>query len=282
MKIKSFLLSIFSPIILIFLISYTSSFFHLRVDPSIPGPGPGAGQENRPESEKAGEKRSYIRKFRWDITENKTIITHLSLPEDEIRTEMDNFGVNLKIKHPAYIKKRGFMKTREGLNINYKTVFHNSIPFFKKLPAVVKYSADIKKNEDPATCFLKFVQNIRYKIPPKFFRGKYIMEFLPPLNCLYNNYGDCDTKSVLLANLLQGASPKGEKMVVIVLKGFGIFHAILAIKRIPLPGMLSFYIDRSGPFIPMETTGTGWMPGFSNNRVLLCLQNGKFRFVKLF
>ena len=282
MNIRSFLFRVFSPLLLIFLISYLSSFFNFRVDPSIPGPGPGSVSGNNSESEKIKDIKSIIREFRWDISENKTIITQLNLSAKDIKTEMNNFGVSLKIKHPSYIAKKGFMMTREGLTINYKTVFRNSIPFFKQLPAVVTYSADLEKNEDPATCFLKFAQNIRYKIPPKFLKGKYIMEFLPPLNCLYRNYGDCDTKSVLLANLLQGASYKEEKMAVIVLKGFGIFHAILAIKRIPLPGMLSFYIDRTGPFIPMETIGTGWMPGFSNNRVLLCLQNSQFRFVKLF
>ena len=244
--------------------------------------GPGSTFDNVFDSAKSKENKKFIREFIWDITEDKTIITQLSLSEVDIRTEMDNFGVNLKIKHPSYIRKRGFIQTRKGLHINYKTVFDNSSANFNELSPVVTFSADIKNNEDPSICFLKFVQNIRYKVPPKFFQGKYIMEFFPPLNCLYRNYGDCDTKAILLASLLEGASFRKERMVIIVLKGFGIFHAILAIERIPLPGMLSFYIDRMGPFIPMETTIKGWMPGFTNRQVNLCLQNGQFRFVKLF
>ena len=152
--------------------------------------GPGFTFDNVFDSRKNKEYKKFIREFRWDISENKTIITQLSLSESDIRTEMDNFGVNLKIKHPAYIRKRGFIQTRKGLHINYKTVFDNSSANFKELSPVVTFSADIKDNEDPSICFLKFVQNIRYKVPPKFFKGKYIMEFFPPLNCLYRNYGD--------------------------------------------------------------------------------------------
>jgi len=280
LKIRIFLLRVSLPLVAIFLISYLSHFYNLNSDQGFSGPGGGPGRSALPGKETAG--KYYTKQFRWDISEDKTIITRLNLPVKDVKKEMDDFGVNLKYRNPSYLSKRGFILSREGLLIDYRSVFRKSAGFFRKLSQDVIFSADLNKNEDPVICFLKFVQTLIYRIPPKFYNGKFIMEFLPPLNCLYMNYGDCDTKSVLLADFLEGASFKKEKMVVIVLKGYGILHAILAIERIPLPGMLSFYIDRMGPFIPLETTNRGWMPGFSNKQVIQCLRNGQFSFVKLF
>lgn len=271
MKLRTFFLIYFIPFILISLISYFTSYININKDDTLSDSGP-----------RSAAGKTISRKFVWDLRPDRTIITELELPLKEIKKEMKNFGINLKIKHPSYISKQGFFRTKEGLVLNYKSIFENSIPIFKKISPYITYSAGLNGGKDPIVCFLKFVQAIKYKIPPKFMNGKYIMEFLPPLNCLFLKYGDCDSKSVLLAELLEGDSYKKEKMAIVILRGFGIFHAILAIERTPMPGMLSFYINREGPYIPIETTDKGWMPGFSNKQVLLCLQNGKFRFVKLF
>ncbi len=260
------------------MISFFTSFIRISKDDTLSGSGPRSALSNN----KNSFGNTVTRKYVWDLKPDRTIITELFLPLNEVKQEMKNFGVNLRIKHPSYISKQGFYQTKDGLSLNYKSIFRNSIPIFKKISPFIAYSAGIKEKEDPIICFLKFVQAIKYKVPPKFFNGKYIMEFLPPLNCLFLKYGDCDTKSVLLAELLEGHSYRKEKMAIVILRGFGIFHAILAIERTPMPGMLSFYINREGPYIPIETTDKGWMPGFSNNQVLLCLQNGNFRFVKLF
>lgn len=225
---------------------------------------------------------SFSRKFEWNVTSNKKIIIFLEFSKKDVKNEIENFGINLKMKNPAYLAKRGFILTRTGLKINYKFVFDMSSFPFKKISNDIISLTGMLRGEDPVSAMLKLVQSIKYKIPPKYYKGKYIMEFFPPLTCMYENYGDCDTKSVLLANIIRGASYKKERMAVIILKGFGIFHAILAIERPPLPGMLSFYIDRIGPFIPLETTDRGWMPGFTNRQVVQCLQKGQFRFVKLF
>lgn len=263
---------------MIFFISYLPSLLHPEEEIQVFSSGPGS-LSKRTDSPK---KNHISRNFRWDISRSKTIITELELPLKGIKEEMNNFGVNLKMKNPSYFHNRGFLISRRELLINYGMVFRNSVKWFRDISGDLLYSAGIKKSTDPLVSMLKFVQAIKYKIPPKFMNGKFIMEFLPPLNCLIRQYGDCDTKSILLANLLAGTSFRNEKMAVIILKGFGIFHAILAVERKPLPGMLYFYIDRMGPFIPLETTDKGWMPGFSNKQVILCLQNGRFQFIKLF
>ena len=129
--------------------------------------------------------------------------------------------------------------------------------------------------------FLFFVQQISNKLPPKIFQGRYTREFFPPLQCLYEKYGDCDTKSVLLAEFLVNFSDSKEKLILMIVKGYGIFHAVLLVKKKPLPGMFSISIANKGIYIPLEATARNWSPGFIDQRVIDCLKAGFFRLEQL-
>lgn len=282
MKHKYFF-SLFVSFALIFLISISSK----RMPAGNNSEGPGllsySSLPERDISKYSVPYKAYTEtEYEWEFIKNIKIVTRLKIPSGSMQKDIRTFGISLKMDNPSYLAKRGFIRTREGLRINYKQIFLRSSESFPPLSKDLLDSAHIKKNIDPILHFLKFVQHLKYKIPPKYYRGKYIREFFTPLICLYKKYGDCDTKSILLASFLKGSFYKKEEMGLVVLRGFGIFHAILAVKRKPLPGMLSFFIDNNGPFIPLETTRTGWMPGFSDKRVIFCLEKGKFRFDKLF
>ena len=134
---------------MIFLISISIALISPGKERAISGQGPGAL------SEKSNLKgNGYIsREFRWDITNNKTIITGLKLPHSGVKKEMEKFGVNLKMKNPSYFLNRGFLRTRQGLLINYRMIFMNSRSWFKKISNDILYSSEIKKKRRSSCMF---------------------------------------------------------------------------------------------------------------------------------
>ena len=189
---------------------------------------------------------------------------------------MRNFGIVFDIVHPLYIKKQGFRKIGNLYMVNYKKVYERNLKNLEKISVQLSNSAGIKKNMDPLKDFLKFTQQIHYKKPPKYFKGKFICEFFTPLHCLYEKYGDCDTKSILLAGCLGALPGSKEKFILLILKGYGVFHAILAVKRKPLPGMVKLFYHNKGYYIPLETTAPGWLPGFVGRHTINSLKAGLF------
>ena len=165
--------------------------------------------------------------------------------------------------------------------VDYQEIFTRNIKNFSQLSGSLKNSAELTGNADPLLEFLNFVQHITYKEPPKFWQGKYIREFFPPLQCLYEKYGDCDTKCVLLADFLATYPDSKERLAIIIIKGYGIFHTLLAVKRKPLIGMVSLNILGKGIYIPLETTARGWLPGFIGFQSKNCLLKGLLRFETL-
>ncbi|MEN8153755.1 MAG: hypothetical protein ABFR75_07000 [Acidobacteriota bacterium] len=222
-------------------------------------------------------KNLYLRIYKWKNMGNKIISTRFFIRSDNLKNDDKNFGISKKMKHPSYLKKRGFKKIGENIIIDYKEIFKRSLKYFfshsRRLLKSLKYS----DSKDPLNDFLRFVQYIKYKIPPKYIKGKYTGEFFTPLQSLYYGYGDCDTKSILLADLLSGIRSK-EKLGIVIMRGYGIFHAILVIKRNPLPGMKALFFPGKGYFIPLETTIKNWMPGFLDKRAVNCLKSGYYRF----
>ena len=148
-------------------------------------------------------------------------------------------------------------------------------------------SAEIPERQDPLKPMLSFVQHIPYKLPPNQYKGRFINSFFIPLVVLYEQYGDCDSKSLLLAEFLctvPGAKENGkwkEKTGMILIRGNGLAHAVLAVKRTPLPGMTSLHDMKRGYYILVETTRPGWTPGFISRRVTETIKAGYFRFVQL-
>jgi hypothetical protein len=72
---------------------------------------------------------------------------------------------------------------------------------------------------------IRFVQSIPYKIPPLTYNGKSTSGVFSPAICLYEGYGDCDTKSLLLCSIL------AHKYELIFL--FGAKHAFIGIRITP-------------------------------------------------
>ncbi len=215
--------------------------------------------------------------FTWENIKRDIITTTVHIPEKALKEEIKYFGVARGMKNLAYIRKQGLIKIGNQFEVDYSGVYQRNLQYFASIANELTSSAGLLKEQDPLLDFLRFVQYIEYKIPPMFSEGKYIREFYPPLQCLDEKKGDCDTKSILLAELLGTYTGSDEKLGIIILKGYGIFHAVLAIKRNPLPGTLKLYFHGLGYFMPLEPSGPGLMPGFVGRNSYNCLKAGLFR-----
>lgn len=235
------------------------------------------------------DKQNVLRTFNWQNKKKEKRQTTLKIPKKALKEEIKNFGIVKNMYHPKYLKKQGFKRLGEQFVVDYKEVYQRNLKHFEELTTDLIESTKLEIDQDPLLDLLFFTQQIEYKIPPKILNGKYIREFYPPLQCLEKKTGDCDSKSVLLAEFIGTLEKKqssttaaeGVTLAVLVLKGYGIFHAILAIKRKPLPGTLKLFFHGKGYFMPLEASGPGWMPGFVGKNTFNCLKAGLFRFEAL-
>jgi hypothetical protein len=245
-------------------------------------------------SAKSKQQKIIAREFNWVDPQKKARKSVFHIPEAALKMEIRKFGSSHPISNPLFLKKRGFRvigkkthlvnrQIREKLVtiIDYKQIFQRNLVYFKTLTGELIASTDLAAGTDPLYTFLSFVQHIRYKLPPKRYKGKFINSFFVPLVCLYEQYGDCDSKSLLLAEFLCSAPGSKEKTAMVLIRGKGLAHAVLAVKRRPLPGMTSLHDLKKGYYIVLETTSPGWSPGFLSRRVIDTLKAGFFFFVEL-
>jgi hypothetical protein len=220
--------------------------------------------------------------------------TFFFILEKTIKEEIKSFGINPMISHPLYRKNKGFkvigrrdffinkkIVEKTYFIIDYKQIYERNLKYFFDLTEALCISADILKGTDPMPKFLAFVQNIRFKKPPDYYKGKFINNFFTPILCLYEQYGDCDSKSILLAEFLGSVQNSKEKIAIVLVRGKGLSHALLAVNRKPLPGMTSLFDYKKGYFIIIETSSPGWAPGFISKRVTDTIKSGFFRMIEL-
>jgi hypothetical protein len=246
-------------------------------------------------SSKSKKKEIFIiREFKWKDPAQKQRETVFQIPESALKDEIKKFGRPRSMTHPLMMERKGFkiigrrdtIVNRKILErvftiVDYKKIFLRNLNYFSRLTHILMESADAVVGEDPLYVFLSFVQYIRYQRPPKFYKGKFIGSFFVPLVCLNEQYGDCDSKSILLAEFLATAPDSREKMAMVLVRGGGLAHALLGVKRTPLPGMTALYFQEKGYFIVLETTRPGWAPGFIDRRVTDALKAGYFMSIDL-
>jgi len=122
---------------------------------------------------------------------------------------------------------------------------------FQKLATERRYS-----EEDLVGAALSLVQTaVRYKVPPSIENGLHTGGLLPPARALLSGWGDCDTKTGLLASILGNWNTL--RMVGIAVPG----HYLMAIRR--LPGKGDVFVRYEGlEYVLVEPAGPAWLePG---------------------
>ncbi len=275
--------------------STSTSTLTLTLIPTPTSPSASTSTPEKQRPSKSNKKEIYIiRVFKWKDPTQKERETVFQISESALKDEIKKFGRPRSMMHPLMMERKGFkiigrretIVNRKILErvlaiVDYKKIFLRNLKYFSRLTHILMKSADAAAGQDPLYVFLSFVQYIRYQQPPEIYKGKFIGSFFVPLVCLNEQYGDCDSKSILLAEFLATAPNSKEKMALVLVRGSGLAHALLGVKRTPLPGMTALYFQEKGYFIVLETTRPGWAPGFIDRRVMDALKAGYFMFVDL-
>ncbi len=257
-----------------------------------------AGEDLPRSVEPKKKKKEILRTFGWTDPARKNRETILNFPEAALKREVKKFGKPHSMTNPLLLARRGFkiIGRRDYLlnrqvhekvytMVDYVTIFKRNLKYFPSLTHALVESAEMPAETDPMHTLLCFVQHIRYKKPPKIYKGKYIGEFFVPLVCLNEQYGDCDSKSLLLAEFLAGVPRSKEKVGMVLVRGNGLSHALLGVRaglrRKLLPGMTAIFLKDKGYYLVLETTRPRWAPGFIGRRVTDALKAGLFQFVEL-
>lgn len=120
---------------------------------------------------------------------------------------------------------------------------------FDRVATARKYGPD-----ETLGAMLTFVQSaLPYQRPPKQEGERDILGFYPPPRTLEAGFGDCDSKSALLAAILTNFP--GTRMIGIHVPR----HYLVGIARVPRSGD-AFIEFRGEPFVLMEPSGPGRLP----------------------
>lgn len=238
--------------------------------------------------------------FKWRDPSNITRETCFSFLENALKKEIKSFGVARNMGNSFFIEKRGFkvidrqcvfqdneFRDKVVSIVDYQGIFRRNLKYFPTLTRALSTSAEIPPTHDPLHSFLCFIQHIPYNLPPQYYQKRFINSFFIPLVLLYEQYGDCDSKSLLLAEFLcttEAAlklNSPGERLASVLVRGNGLSHVLLAVKRTPLPGMSYLYDLKKGTFILLETTRPGWSPGFVSKQIQDAIKAGLYSVVEL-
>lgn len=248
-------------------------------------------QKEKPAKE---QETFHTRTFEWLDPGKTRRSTVFRIPDKALKREIRKFGTARAVPNPLLLRSRGFKilsrkhlvqsrRVQEQITsiVDYKQIFKRNLDYFSMLTLKLADSANLSPGSDPLYPFLSFVQHIPYQLPPKRYKGRFINSFFIPLVTLYERYGDCDSKAVLLADFLCTFPGTKEKTAMVLIRGQGIAHALLAVKRKPLLGQSSLHDLKKGYYVVLETTTPGWSPGFISRRLLAAIKAGYFYFVEL-
>jgi hypothetical protein len=101
---------------------------------------------------------------------------------------------------------------------------------------------------------LSFAQTaVNYKNVDPLYKGKHTAGFLLPITTIVLGWGDCDTKTAMVASILSNWAQM--RMIGIAVPG----HYLMAVLQIPDKG--DMFVEYQGlQYILLEPAGPGWFP----------------------
>lgn len=182
--------------------------------------------------------------WRWAYEKTQTLrdIARFGLP---LPLRQSEFGKTLE---PAMVRfdQNTISPDYQGLIGTYKVY---GSPLFD----LARQSSGNGRPHDIAQIVLSFMQDIPYGIPPDDINGRRTLGLLTPPQTFLEGWGDCDTKSLLLAAILAN-DPSIEVILVLVPQ-----HMFIGISGVPKPYQ-KFLTYHGKRFILGEAAGPGRFP----------------------
>lgn len=226
-------------------------------------------------------------RYTWPDFDGRTRACTFIIPAADLAASVAEFGVDPRELEPqscpeselavrrraaaARLRAGGFRVTGDEVRVDVATLWRTNL--HRLQPARAALQAACGADLFPRAA-LAFVQQLPYRVPPRERQGKHIGELWPPLECLAEGAGDCDTKALLYACLVDdGTGPE-----VLLLQGPS--HMLAAVEGDGDPGDLTL----SGwgkRFEVCECSSGVWLPGRVAPEVAADLRAGRYHPVRL-
>ena len=156
-----------------------------------------------------------------------------------------------------YMKSKGFRMEKGGVvRVDMPQVVRSNGPLIKTLSLTFERLAAQRRyrSMDIIGAVLSFVQTaMRYRQPDPVYKGKHTGGLLPPITAVLLGWGDCDTKTAVLASVLSNWAQM--RMVGISIPG----HYLMAVLQIPDKG--DMFVEHQGlQYVLVEPAGPAWLP----------------------
>ncbi|MBI4060523.1 MAG: hypothetical protein HY403_03750 [Elusimicrobia bacterium] len=156
-----------------------------------------------------------------------------------------------------YLSSRGFRLTSDNtVTVDMPGVVQQNAPLIKPLALSFERIAAARRyrSDDIIGSVLSFVQTaMRYKQPDPVYKDKHTGGVLPPITAVVTGWGDCDTKTALLASILSNWAQM--RMVGVSVPG----HYLMGVLLIPEKGDL--FLEHEGlQYVLVEPAGPAWLP----------------------
>ncbi len=160
-----------------------------------------------------------------------------------------------------YLESRGFrLEAGNVTRIDMPQVVRRNAPLLKPIALVIDRVATQHRYQsmDIIGAGLSFVQTgLRYQQPEDVWKGKHTGAFVPPLTSVVLGWGNCDSKSALLASILSNWAQM--RMIGIFMPGNPVGHYVMGVLQIPDEG--DVYVEYQGlKYVLTEPAGPAWLP----------------------
>lgn len=180
-----------------------------------------------------------------------------SLSREHLDTLIENIDRQYKLNLKVYMASRGFKILKGNIaQIDMPDLVQRNIARLQKVARAFERIAKQGHYDSADTigAVTSFVQlAVRYQVPPTVRAGRNTGGILPPLEALLRGWGDCDTKTALLASIL--GNWHLVRMVGIALP----HHYLMAVRR--SPGKGDMYVRYRGvDYVLIDPAGPAWLP----------------------
>jgi hypothetical protein len=185
----------------------------------------------------------------------------LALDAHKTQSQIDSAMANLQAQHDHkihdYLAARGFkLQSANVVEADVPAMVKRSVAALKPV-ALALDSLSVRKGYDSETLVgaaTAMVQTaLFYKVPPNLEGGKHTGGILPPVMSMVRGWGDCDTKTGVLASIL--SNWPHVRIVGISVPD----HYLMAILRLPAKG--DAFVEWQGlRYVLVEPAGPAWLP----------------------
>lgn len=198
----------------------------------------------------------------------------------QLDAEMESLKRQYDRKVKDYMAARGFKILRKNLvSVDMPALVRKNAPHVKSLSLSIDQVAQRRRygSDELAGAVASLAQTAMiYKIPPPMDGERHTGGMLPPVTALLKGWGDCDTKTGVIAAIL--ANWPHMRMVGLALPG----HYLMGVLRIPAKG--DVFVEHEGlQYVLIESAGPAWLPpGTVGDETLAKLQHASYEIEPFF